>query len=347
MSLFIIDLLSTEIHQDELPLLTNPYTAGVLLFSRNFVDPAQFNALLSAILAINPHLIFFVDQEGGNVQRFQRRPFRSIPAPRVYGECYDESPELGLLMAKKWGRIMAQDLLQCGVHLSFAPILDLHVDNNPIIAELDRAFHRDPSVVTRVGGAFIEGMHETGMRTIGKHFPGHGSTTTDSHLMKSYCLHPLEQLNHQDLYPFKQLIAQGALDAVMMAHVIYPAIDAENPATYSKKWFNVLRQELGFEGVAISDCLGMTGADIGDLLTRVRVAQDAGCELLIVANQAREVLRTLFQERFILAPASLLRVQQFIQKAQQSIPHFPHLPPQATQRKPCFSGSAINNTRQV
>lgn len=314
-----IDLEKTGISPEEVILLKHEFVAGVLLFTRNFSSKEQLQDLIHHIKNIRDDLILMVDQEGGYVQRLQREGFRAIPAPRVYGEMYEHHPQAALEMASHFGFIMAQDLLSCGIHLSLAPVLDLHFAENPIIARLDRAFHADPVITTNLARCFIQGMHKAGMLTIAKHFPGHGHTVMDSHLGKPLDDRSWSTLEALDLFPFKQLIQEKCLDGIMSAHVTYPDIDAEYPAGYSKKWFSILRNAYGFEGIAISDCLGMTGADCGDLITRAYAALHAGCDFLIVANQKRAVLNAFLHNTFPENEASSNRIRLFLEQCLKSV----------------------------
>lgn len=287
----IIDLLGEAIQPEEFELLTHPKASGVILFQRNIKNFNQLSALVKSIHETNPNLIISVDHEGGYIQRIVRLGFRSLPPARLYGEVYDLNPDTALKLAQQYGHIMADDLLKFGIHLSFAPVLDIH-GTNTIIAGLDRAFHKDAEIITKLAGAFIDGMHEAGMPSVGKHFPGHGFCQADSHVSHPIDTRSLEELKASDLVPFTSLIQAKSLDAIMPAHITYPAVDEHFAAGYSSKWLReILRGELGFEGLIISDCLGMTGADIGDLLTRGTQAFTAGCNLVIAANQKRDVLK--------------------------------------------------------
>ncbi|MCH9757180.1 MAG: beta-N-acetylhexosaminidase [Gammaproteobacteria bacterium] len=287
----MIDLMGPTISPEEIALLQHPNTSGVIIFTRNIKDREQLIALTEQIHTINPELTLFADHEGGYVQRIQRRGFRALPAAHVYGDVYDLNPDTGLQLAEQYGEHMARELRECGIHVSLAPVLDIH-GPNPIIGGLHRAFHDKPETVTALTNAFIKGMHKAGMPSVGKHFPGHGFCTTDSHIDFPSDPRSLDELKACDLKPFTTLTESGVLDAVMPAHVKYPAVDSEYAAGYSSKWLHhILRDEIGFEGLIVSDCLGMTGADIGDLLTRGTQALNAGCNLLIAANQERPVLK--------------------------------------------------------
>ena len=157
-----------------------------------------------------------------------------------------------------------------------------------------RSFSCDKAEVEQLATAFIKGMQQAGMASVGKHFPGHGSVEADSHVAKPVDLRSKEQIFANDIQPFKQLIAKERLQGIMPAHVIYPNVDA-NPAGFSPYWLqDVLRKELGFNGVIFSDDLGMKGAAVaGGYCERAQAAIDAGCNMVLVCNDsvgATEVL---------------------------------------------------------
>ena len=150
----------------------------------------------------------------------------------------------------------------------------------------------------RIAEELIDCMHQAGMPAVGKHFPGHGRCVADSHLTLPTHAVSRDDLEAWDLQPFNQLIQQKKLDAVMAAHVVYPALDPNYPAGYSKYCLNtLLRDALHFDGLVISDCLSMKGADIGDLPTRAHQAVEAGCELLILCNEPRLSLLNFLKEQ--------------------------------------------------
>jgi beta-N-acetylhexosaminidase len=308
----IVDLLGTEILEEEIAILKHPNVGALLLFTRNFTNPQQLKNLLDTVHSIRPDFFIAVDQEGGIVQRLQRHGFRSLPAARVYGEVYDLNAEVGIKLAQQFGEIMASDLLTYGIDLSFAPVLDIHGASD-VIAKLDRAFHHDPEVVSELARAFIHGMNNAGMPAVGKHFPGHGAVSADSHTAMPVSDDSKEKLWNADLLPFIKLISENLLGAVMPAHVTYPSIDPNKPAGFSKIWLQtVLRGELNFQGLIISDCLGMMGADIGNMDTRANQALTAGCDMLIVCNQTRTVLSNLLQTLiFQQTKESLQRMEVF------------------------------------
>lgn len=292
----MVDIQGYQLSDLEREILSHDWVVAVILFTRNFKSREQLIALTTSIREIKPSLIIAVDQEGGYVQRFQRNGFRPLPALRVLGHLYDINPTAACQLATSYARIMAKDLLDCGVTLSLGPVVDLH-GNNQVIGGLDRAFHADPSIVSLLANAYIEGMKAEGMSSVIKHFPGHGSCDADSHVAKPIHTGNLSELMECDLKPFIDLIKQDKADFVMTAHVVYPDIDPQNVASFSKRWLlDILRQELGFKGIILSDCIGMAAADIGDLLSRATHAFSAGCTIVIVANQPREELIKLLDE---------------------------------------------------
>lgn len=292
----MIDLQGTELLNEEINLIQHQNVGSVILFARNFKNKIQLNQLIKSIHELRPDIFIAADQEGGFIQRFVRDGLRALPAPRVLGEIYDKNPEVGLQLAEYYGEIMAQDLLSLGVDLCLGPVLDLHGPSN-VIGKLDRAFHSNPNIVALLAGAYIKGMKKAGMPCVGKHFPGHGSIAADSHTSLPVSDATQDTLDQQDLLPFIELIKAKLLNGLMPAHVIYKNVDPDNTCGFSKIWLqNILRDKYNFEGLIISDCLSMAGADIGNLQQRAAQAQVAGCDMLIICNQARDLLYSLLQQ---------------------------------------------------
>ena len=219
------------------------------------------------------------------MQRFQNGFTRLPPA-----SWYSNTPEL----AESAGWLMATELLSVGVDFSFAPVLDIDCGISQIIG--DRSFSSDPDLATQLASLFRKGMHTAGMAATGKHFPGHGAVALDSHLTLPIDTRDLDSIRAKDFLPFIQLIKDG-LEGIMPAHVLYPNIDP-NPAGFSPFWIQqILRQELKFNGTVFSDDLSMAGAaTAGDFPERARLAQEAGCDMLLVCNNpvaAEQVLDSL------------------------------------------------------
>ena len=276
----LIGLAGTEVSSEEVSWLSHPAVGGVVLFTRNYRDLSQLSELTASILdSAGRDLLICVDHEGGRVQRF-RDGFTRLPPLALLGKMYTESASNALDFAYRHGRVMATELLLCGVDLSFAPVLDLG-DRSVVIG--DRAFAADPEVIIQLSDAYIGGMHDAGMAATGKHFPGHGSVEADSHTDDVCDQRPFEMIEEADLKPFSALSPK--LDAMMMAHVLYPSVD-KLPAGYSPFWIKtILRGKLAYQGTIFSDDLGMFAAKVaGGLVERVRDSLHAGCDAVLVCD---------------------------------------------------------------
>ena len=262
--------------------LVHPLTGGVILFARNFETSPQLRALTADIRSLRtPRLLVAVDHEGGRVQRF-RDGFTAIPPMRTLGALWDRDVAGAARDARRLGLAMAGELRSHGVDFSFAPVLDLDHGASAVIG--DRAFHRNPNAVAHLASALHDGLRAGGMAGVGKHFPGHGGVAADSHTDMPVDGRAFGEIAADDLVPFGALVHRG-LEAIMPAHVVYPAVDAQ-PAGYSRKWLQeILRGRLGFDGLVFSDDLGMAGAQgVGDLIARAEASLAAGCDMVLTCN---------------------------------------------------------------
>lgn len=287
----MLDLDGLEVTTEERELLAHPATGGVILFSRNFESPAQVAELVRQIHAVrSPPLLVAVDQEGGRVQRF-RDGFTRLPPVAKFGQLFDRDHKRAQTITQEIGWLMAAELRAVGIDFSFAPVLDLDIGISEVIG--DRAFHARPEVISQLGHAWIKGMHEAGMPAVGKHFPGHGCVEADSHLALPVDNRSYGEIEHNDLVPFRNLVSYG-LDAIMPAHVVYPAVTPEL-AGFSSFWLDeVLRKRLGFQGVIFSDDLTMAAAgEAGGYPERAQAALDAGCDMVLVCNCREGVVEVL------------------------------------------------------
>ena len=277
----VIDVVGTALTSGDQARLMHPATGGVILFARNFESPRQLRALVSEIRVLRPGLLVCVDHEGGRVQRFQDG-FTALPPMRRLGELWDRDRNRAKAAARSTGYVIAAELAAHGLDFSFAPVLDLDYGASSVIG--DRAFHTDPDAVGVLGAAFITGLADGGMAAVGKHFPGHGYAVADSHVDVPRDDRSLDEILTRDLAPYRPAIAAG-LAAVMPAHVIYNDADPE-PAGYSRFWLReVLRQQLGFDGLIFSDDLSMEGASTaGGIPERARAALAAGCDMVLLCN---------------------------------------------------------------
>lgn len=279
--MLVIGVAGTELTAQERDWLQHDACAGVILFSRNFASKAQVAELSQAIRAAAPRpQLICVDQEGGRVQRF-REGYSALPSLEGFGRLYGTDPVAALELAQEHAWLMASEIRATGVDLSFAPVVDLGRGNRAIG---DRAFSADPQIVAEFTRAYVRGMHAAGMGATLKHFPGHGSVLEDTHFDDAVDPRPLDEIRALDLVPFVAGIEAKA-DAVMMAHVVYPAV-APEPAGYSKRWIeDILRQEMGFRGVVFSDDIGMAAAfSAGGIKSRIDAHLDAGCDVVLVCH---------------------------------------------------------------
>jgi beta-N-acetylhexosaminidase len=277
--MLVIGISGTELTAQERDWLQNDAVAGVILFTRNFASREQVVELCAAIRAAAPRpQLITVDQEGGRVQRF-RTGYSALPSLEGFGALYARDEEAALKLAEEHAWLMASEVRASGVDLSFAPVVDLARGNRAIG---DRAFSDDPQVVAAFTRAYVRGMHSVGMAATLKHFPGHGTVLEDTHFDDAVDPRSLEVLRKEDLVPFVAGIEAGA-DAVMLAHVTYPAV-APEAAGYSPRWINeILRGEMGFRGVVFSDDIGMAAAfSAGGVKARIDDHLNAGCDVVLV-----------------------------------------------------------------
>lgn len=283
----MLDVTGTTLSADDRKRLAHPLTGGVILFARNYQSPEQLMALTAEIHALRaPPLLIAVDHEGGRVQRF-RDGFTAIPAMRALGEAWEKNTAAAKRLAQDTGYVLAAELRAHGVDLTFAPVLDVDFKRSSVIG--DRAFHADPDIIAPLAQALVQGFGLGGMSSVGKHFPGHGHVRADSHHEVPIDDRSFADIEQCDLIPFRRLIDAG-LGAIMPAHVIYPRVDAE-PAGFSSKWLKkILREQLEFDGVIFSDDLSMegakTGAGAGGVVARATAALSAGCDMVLVCNDA-------------------------------------------------------------
>ncbi len=298
----MVDIAGTWLTSEDRQFLRQPEVGGLIIFARNIESPRQVRELSASIRAIRPDLLLAVDQEGGRVQRL-RQGFVRLPAMRAIADHSNAE-----CLAEHCGWLMATEVLAVGLDLSFAPVLDLDYQRSAVVGS--RSFEGDPERAARLAGAFIRGMNDAGMAATGKHFPGHGWAEADSHVAIPHDERNLETIRANDLVPFARLSKQ--LAAVMPAHVIYPQVDSQ-PAGFSRRWLqDILRGELGFDGVIFSDDLSMAGAHVvGDAASRIEAAVTAGCDMGLVCNDraAAELALSAAQRMKLSVPPRLARMR--------------------------------------
>ena len=281
----VVDVLGTLLTDEDRGRIRHPAAGAAILFARNYENSEQLRLLCEDIeRQREPALPICVDHEGGRVQRF-REGFSAIPPMRELGRLWDRDREKGRAAAHAAGYVIGAELGAHGVDFSFAPVLDLDYGGSSVIG--DRALHFDPTAVAALASALLKGLKDAGMAAVGKHFPGHGFATADSHVAVPKDERALKEILRKDVLPYRSAIEAG-LAAVMPAHVIFPQADAE-PAGYSRFWLQeVLRGKLGFQGLVFSDDLSMEGACVaGGPPERARAALAAGCDMVLLCNDPK------------------------------------------------------------
>lgn len=251
---------------------------GVCLFAQNISSPAQLRALTDSIMAENPYAIIAVDEEGGDVTRLFAATGAPFPGNAVLGRLDDVNTTRETAAAIGWS------LRHAGCTVNFAPCVDINSrSDNPVIGV--RSFGSHAERVARHGAAWVAGQQPTGVAATAKHFPGHGDTAQDSHVSLPVVDRSLDELRRRELLPFATAIDAGCR-LIMTSHIMLPALDPDHPATMSRIVLqDLLRGELGFAGVVVSDALDMAGASGSLGMAGAAVAAlRAGCDLLCLGT---------------------------------------------------------------
>lgn len=264
--------------------------AGVIYFARNIVEPAQVRDLSREVASLARDWPFWisVDQEGGRVARL-KAPFTEWPAAITLGRSGDAT------LAERFAVALSAELSAVGINLDYAPVLDVHTNpDNPVIG--DRSLAADADLAARLGAVILRALQAGGVAACGKHFPGHGDTSVDSHHALPVVEHDARRLEAVEYVPFKRAIADGVA-ALMTAHVLVPALDEHAPASFSRRIVTgVLKQTLGFSGMVVSDDLGMKAAsatvDPSDVLL---AAVAAGCDIGLLCNSSPDEQATAIE----------------------------------------------------
>ena len=278
----MLDVESLKLTQEDKQRLLHPHVGAVILFARNYENRKQVTKLVAEIKSLrSPALLIAVDQEGGRVQRFKEE-FTLLPPAASFGELWNQDKQSAPMRTFESAYTMANELLDVGVDFSFAPVLDVATVESDVIG--NRSFHPNPKAATELIGAYIDGMHAAGMVAIGKHFPGHGGVSGDSHMCLPEDKRGYKQLEQCDLTPYKAL--KNELQGVMTAHIVYTNFCSCVPM-HSPYWLKeVLKDQIGFDGVIFSDDLSMEGAvEVSSgIVDSAEKAIASGCDMVIVCN---------------------------------------------------------------
>lgn len=301
----ILGVAGERLSPDEAAFFRDERPWGFILFARNIAEREQVSDLGAALRdSVNrPDAPVFVDQEGGRVQRLRPPLAPNYPAAATLGALYRNDPEAGLRAAWLMARLIAFDLARFGISADCLPVLDVPAANaHDVIG--NRAYSQHPHAVSALGRAAAEGLMAGGILPVMKHVPGHGRAEADSHQALPHVDAPLEELCSRDFAPFRAL---AHLPMAMTAHVVYTAIDPENPSTTSARVIaEIVRGEIGFDGLLISDDVSMKALS-GDYSARAAAILAAGCDLVLHCNGSMDEMRAVAKGTPKLSGKSLAR----------------------------------------
>ena len=285
----MIDIDGLNLSNEDKFLLSNKHIGGLILFSKNFDTYDQLYNLIKEVRLIKENIIIAVDQEGGRVQRFEKE-FTNIPSMQEASLFAKENEDQGFIKDLAW--LISSELIAVGIDINFAPVLDINRNISSVIG--NRSFSNDILEVIINASDYIDGMHEAGMKSTGKHFPGHGNVLEDSHIELPVDERELHELLNEDLKPYIKL--NDKLDVIMCAHILFSKVDSKIPS-FSVTWINnVLRDKLNYKGLIFSDDLSMLGSGNESLSNKVEMSLDAGCDMVIICNDrsgVKEVIEYL------------------------------------------------------
>ena len=286
----ILSCSGKKLNNDEIVFFkeTNPF--GFVLFSRNFSNKNQIVNLIKSLkkVTLNQNVLIFIDQEGGRVQRLKNNEFIKFPPQKVFGDIYIKNKELALDLAYKSSFLLGFELKQIGINVNFSPVCDLLFKGaHDVIG--DRSFGENPLMVKELVNTFCEGLNDSGIIPVPKHFPGHGRSIFDTHKNLSIINTRLSDLRKTDFIPFS-ILKKSLL--VMLAHIIYPSLDT-NVATYSQKILDILKTEFEFQGLILSDDISMKAIN-DDLVTKVKRIYDAGCNVVLYCKGSLNEMKRIY-----------------------------------------------------
>ncbi len=290
----MIDIDGFNLSDEDKSILSSKHIGGLIFFSRNFDSYDQLYNLIKEVHSIKENIIIAVDQEGGRVQRFKKE-FTKIPSMQEVSFFVKENEDHGFIKDLAW--LISSELISVGIDINFAPVLDINRNISTIIG--DRSFSDNILEVINNTSDYIDGMHEAGMKSSGKHFPGHGYVIEDSHFELPEDERELHELMSEDIKPYIEL--RDKIDLIMCAHILFSKVDNKIPS-FSDTWIsNILRNKLNYKGLIFSDDLSMLGSGNDSLTYKVKMSLDAGCDMVIVCNDrpgVKEVIEYLDKTGF-------------------------------------------------
>ena len=286
----IIDIDGIELSGEDIEILRHPYIGGVILFARNFSSVEQIISLIKNIKSIrSPSLITYVDQEGGNVQRF-KDGFTLLPSLNLLGNKYISDPFESIKLSEELGWLIGYELSYVGIDVNTAPVLDIDYGRSNVMNM--RCFSDNPNNVTSLSEAYIIGAKKSGISSICKHYPGHGYAKTDSHVELPLDTRGFEVIYKKDLMPYKRAIDLN-IEGIMTSHVLYKNVD-QYPPTISEKWLQILRNDLRYKGLIYSDDLSMMALnEFGEMEDNILKSLSSGCNCIFICNDRDKVMQVL------------------------------------------------------
>ncbi len=263
---------------------------GFILFSRNYSNKKQIINLINELknLTLNKSLFIFIDQEGGRVQRLKNSDFTIFPEQSLFGKIYKKNKAKSKRLSYFNAYLLANELKGVGVDINFSPVCDLYFNYaNNIIG--DRSFSSNPSIVRDLVMQYCKGFRDSGVLPVLKHFPGHGRSLVDTHLEPSKVDASLDILRKNDFIPFESLKNESLM---MLAHIIYPKIDKE-VATYSKKINDIIRKELFFKGLILTDDISMKALS-DNLSVIIKKSYNAGCDVILHCSGKLDEVKKIY-----------------------------------------------------
>jgi beta-N-acetylhexosaminidase len=315
---------------------------GFILFSRNIENKLQVKQLVKQLKSVaNRFAPILIDQEGGRVARLKQPNWRHPPKAEIFGRIAKQDIKAAHEACKLNAKLIALDLYELGINTNCAPLLDIFsIDAHSVIG--DRAFSEDREIVTSLGLEMIKGFISCGVCPIIKHIPGHGRATADSHLELPIVTTNYNDLLANDFFPFIKL--RHAAKWAMTAHILYSAIDAQNPATFSPKVIKEIRNEIGFKGIIITDCITMKALD-GDMAKKANKSFTAGCDLVLHSNSNLDEMTLIIREAPQLTDNQLSLIEESYNELRipSNILNYTELSRRFEQIMQEFEGNSITN----